>query len=147
MKFGRQKARFPKDLLDEAAKFPNGFVYEIDQRFDRDGAIPPYAIQRGWAVASDGKPTGEWEDNPNYGIRRPLKEVEQLLVDATVHAGEDVLTMLVANELVFQGQQVPFDVGITIVMDHVLGLGYAPGNEPWMHETNEGKTYTLHRMT
>ena len=57
-----------------------------------------------------------------------------------------LLELLVANELTLKGEAVPFDVGITIAMDAVLGLGYAPGPEPWMIPIDGGRRYVLQRM-
>jgi hypothetical protein len=59
---------FPNDLLDEAARVPGGWVYEIDagQVSDPDGDVPPEAIKGAWTIGADGKPTGEYAANPNY---------------------------------------------------------------------------------
>jgi hypothetical protein len=59
---------FPPHLLAQAAQTPGGWVYEIDgnQVSDPDGAVPPEAIKGAWAVGSDGRPTGEYQANPNY---------------------------------------------------------------------------------
>jgi hypothetical protein len=59
---------FPTELLAQAATTPGGWVYEIDgaQVSDPNGAVPPEAIKGGWAVGDDGKPTGEYQANPNY---------------------------------------------------------------------------------
>lgn len=67
--YGRPMEReFPTHLLDEAARTPGGWVYEIDgeQVSDPVGAVPPEAIKGAWAVGHDGKPTGEYTPNPNY---------------------------------------------------------------------------------
>jgi hypothetical protein len=53
-------------LLAEAAAWPGGWVYEIDSAFDPDGAVPPTAILGAWKVGDDGRPTGEYQANPNY---------------------------------------------------------------------------------
>ena len=145
MKF-RRRERFPVELLNEAAAHPDGWVYEIDPRYERDGAVPPHAIRRGWEVGGDGKPTGSYQDNPGFGTPRPLVSVEHILAEARALAGGAVLELLVANELTVNGQSVPFDVGITIAMDGVLALGYAPGDEPWMVPVEGGRRYVLERM-
>lgn len=58
--------RFPEALLAEALSNPNGWVYEIDPRFDPDGAVPPEGIKGAWKVGPDGLPTGEYQANANY---------------------------------------------------------------------------------
>jgi hypothetical protein len=57
---------FPDALLAEARTKPGGWVYEIDARYDPDGAVPPEGIKGGWKVGLDGVPTGEYKANPNY---------------------------------------------------------------------------------
>jgi hypothetical protein len=57
---------FPQALLEEARTKPGGWVYEIDPRYDPDGAVPPEGIKGGWKVGDDGLPTGEYQANPNY---------------------------------------------------------------------------------
>lgn len=144
MKFW-QRQRFPAELVAEAARQPGGHVYEIDPRFDRDGAVPPHAIKGAWAVGDDGKPTGEYEANPGFGVRVPLAEVTQILADLKANAGGEALEVYVGNELVVNDEPVPFDVGIAIVMDAALGEGYFPTVEPWMVEIDGGRRYLLHR--
>ena len=58
--------RFSPGLLAEAAKLPNGWVYEIRSGIDPDGAVPPEAIKGGWKIGPDGRPTGEYVPNPRY---------------------------------------------------------------------------------
>lgn len=137
---------FPVELLNEAAAHPGGWVYEIDHRYERDEAVPPHAIRRGWEVDLDGKPTGEFQDNLHFGVPLPLVAVEHILAEAKALAGGAALELLVANELTLKGQPVSFDVGITIAMDGVLALGYAPGDKPWMTPVEGGRRYLLERM-
>jgi len=40
--------------------------YEIDSRFDPNGAVPPEGIKGAWKVGDDGVPTGEYQANPRY---------------------------------------------------------------------------------
>ncbi|MCP3880874.1 MAG: hypothetical protein GY701_21135 [Sulfitobacter sp.] len=133
-------------MLAEAARLPGGTVYEIDPRFDRDGAVPGHGIVRGWTVGPDGRPTGEYVDNPGYGIRVPLSDVDQIVADARAHSAGDRLEVLVGDELTLAGNSVAFDVGIAIVMDQVLGLGFGPGEESWMQEIDGGRAYSFERV-
>jgi hypothetical protein len=57
--------------MAEAAQSAGGWVYEIDgeQVSDPNGDVPPEAIKGAWTIGDDGKPTGEYQANPNY---RPL---------------------------------------------------------------------------
>lgn len=57
---------FPARLLSEAQKLPNGWVYEIDSRFDPTGEVPFSGIIRGWKISATGQPTGEIWENPDY---------------------------------------------------------------------------------
>ena len=41
-------------------------MYEIDPRFDPNGAVPPEGIKGAWTVGDDGVPTGEYQANPRY---------------------------------------------------------------------------------
>ena len=60
------RGTFPEGLLAEARSKPNGWVYEIDARYDPDGAVPFEGIKGAWKVGADGLPTGEYWTNPNY---------------------------------------------------------------------------------
>jgi hypothetical protein len=59
----------PADLAAEAARHPNGWVYEIDANFvsDPNGYVPPEAIRSAWKVDGRGKLTGEYKENAGYG--------------------------------------------------------------------------------
>lgn len=146
MKYRRQRRPdFPAELLEEAKRYPDGWVYEIDGRYDRDGAVPAHAVRRGWRVGSDGTPTSEYQDNPGYGERKSLSDVEQVLADAKALSSADQLRLLVADDLVLRGESIPFDVGITLITDKVLAMGYVP-EEPWMQATDGGRTYRFRRV-
>jgi len=56
----------PDGLKREARRFPDGWVYEIDPRWDSDGEVPLEGIIRGWKVDETGSLTGEVWNNPNY---------------------------------------------------------------------------------
>jgi hypothetical protein len=64
-----RRATPPAQLVAEAARHPNGWVYEIDTGFvdDPNGYVPPEAIRGGWKVDGHGKLTGEYKENPRYG--------------------------------------------------------------------------------
>jgi hypothetical protein len=67
----RRSRRAPSpELVEEARRFPGGWVYEIDGTFGPDEAVPPEAIRGAWAVGSDGRLTGHYEANPRYRERR-----------------------------------------------------------------------------
>ena len=50
----------------EAKQTPGGWVYAIDGHYDRNGRVPPHAIEGAWKVNDDGEITGEFIPNPNY---------------------------------------------------------------------------------
>jgi hypothetical protein len=56
----------PEELRREARQFPNGWVYEIDPRWDANGEVPFEGIIRGWKVDENGLLTGEVWENPRY---------------------------------------------------------------------------------
>ncbi|MFH7595529.1 hypothetical protein WDV06_10565 [Streptomyces racemochromogenes] len=59
----------PPELVAEAAANPGGSVAVIDPAFigDPNGYVPGEAVQGVWVVGEDGKLTGEFVENPNYG--------------------------------------------------------------------------------
>ncbi|MFL5244588.1 MAG: hypothetical protein ACJ8FY_21010 [Gemmataceae bacterium] len=59
--------------IKEARKFPNGWVYEIDPRYDCHNYIPPQAIKGAWKVDKDGNIVGQFIPNPNYEINILVK--------------------------------------------------------------------------
>ncbi|MER5349411.1 hypothetical protein ABT093_03625 [Kitasatospora sp. NPDC002551] len=67
----RQRVRQspPPELVAEAAANPGGSVAAIDPEYigDPNGYVPAEAIQGAWVVGPDGKLTGEFRENPNYG--------------------------------------------------------------------------------
>lgn len=132
-------------MVAEAAAHPGGWVYEIDERYERDGAIPSYAVIRGWEVDSHGKLTGKSKDNPGYGVRKPLHAVEQVLTEAKAQSTKKIMELLVAPSLTVSGGDVSFDVGITIITDKVLGMGFTPAEDTWRSEIPGGFSYRWHR--
>ncbi|MFE2583194.1 hypothetical protein [Streptomyces sp. NPDC059378] len=69
---GARRRGIPKEpaLLAAAAENPGGRVAEIDARYldDPNGYVPPEAIRGAWLVDSNGKLTGEYEENPRHGV-------------------------------------------------------------------------------
>jgi len=59
----------PPALVAEALAAPGGSVAQIDPAFveDPNGYVPNEAIQGFWRVDPQGRLTGEFESNPNYG--------------------------------------------------------------------------------
>ncbi|MFJ8991264.1 hypothetical protein ACIRQH_12890 [Streptomyces sp. NPDC102279] len=59
----------PPELVAAAAANPGGSVAVIDPDLIRDpnGYVPGEAVQGVWRVGEDGKLTGEFVENPNYG--------------------------------------------------------------------------------
>ncbi|KJY32919.1 hypothetical protein VR45_21235, partial [Streptomyces sp. NRRL S-495] len=59
----------PPALVAQAAANPGGSVAVIDPDLvgDPNGYIPGEAVQGAWRVGTDGKLTGEFVENPNYG--------------------------------------------------------------------------------
>lgn len=60
------KKRPPKKAMEEAHKYPNGWVYEIDESFENEENIPPQAIKGAWKVNEKGVIIGDFVPNPNY---------------------------------------------------------------------------------
>ena len=58
----------------EAKLNPGGWVYVIDGRYDRDGAIPPEAVEGVWRVDESGEIVGEFIPNPNFVPDHPKRE-------------------------------------------------------------------------
>jgi hypothetical protein len=123
----RRNPTFPASLLAEAKRFPNANVYEIDSRFERDGAIPPWAVLRGWKIDGNGCPTGEVIENPNANRRAPLGSVEQLLAEvAVLHREGREFELFVSPQTTFNDEPVPLDVAMAIIGDKVLSIGFWP---------------------
>ncbi|MFF0142938.1 hypothetical protein ACFYRN_41785 [Streptomyces sp. NPDC005227] len=59
----------PPELVAAAAANPGGSVAVIDPDLisDPNGYVPGEAVQGVWRVGEDGKLTGEFVENPNYG--------------------------------------------------------------------------------
>ena len=54
-------------MIEEARKNPNGWVYAIEGNFGPNDAVPPEAIAGAWKVSPDGKIIeGSFRPNPNF---------------------------------------------------------------------------------
>lgn len=114
-------------MLDEAKKHPNGSVCVIDPRFDRDGAIPSWAVLRAWTVDANGIPTGEAIENPYANIRTPLRSVEQLLAEIKVFARtESEFELFISSQMTVNDAPVDDNIGMAIIGDSVLSVGFWP---------------------
>ena len=58
----------------EAKLNPGGWVYALDARYDRDGAVPPEAVQGAWRVDAAGEIVGVFIPNPNFTPGHPKRE-------------------------------------------------------------------------
>jgi hypothetical protein len=56
----------PPGALEEAKKYPNGWVYVIEGNFGADEFVPLEAIKGGWKVDESGTLTGEYWKNPRF---------------------------------------------------------------------------------
>jgi hypothetical protein len=54
------------EIIAEALKNPNGWVYVIDQAFEDIQEVPREAIKGAWKVNEKGIITGDFILNPNY---------------------------------------------------------------------------------
>lgn len=60
----------PLELVEEARRFPDGWVYEIAGSYGPEDALPPEAIEGAWKVDSHGRMTGEFTPNPRFAPNR-----------------------------------------------------------------------------
>jgi hypothetical protein len=54
------------EMIEEARRNPNGWVYVIDGDFGHNDAVPPECIVGAWKVDASGKLTGEYQANQKY---------------------------------------------------------------------------------
>lgn len=52
--------------IDEARRWPNGWVYRISSAFDPEGRVPPEAIVGAWKVDGQGRIEGDFVPNEKY---------------------------------------------------------------------------------
>jgi hypothetical protein len=55
-----------REMIDEARRNPNGWVYVIDGAYGPSDAVPPEHIVGAWKVDASGNLTGEYMANANY---------------------------------------------------------------------------------
>jgi hypothetical protein len=87
-----------EELRAQARKAPGNWLYSIDQAYDPDDGVPPYAIVGAWPVDEHGKP-GEFAHNPNYlpspmslGLPEPTDLVDAAMqMAATGHQPQGVV--------------------------------------------------------
>ncbi len=54
------------EMVAEAKRNPNGWVYKIEGKFGPNDAVPPESIVGAYKVDENGQLTGEFQANPNY---------------------------------------------------------------------------------
>jgi hypothetical protein len=52
------------------------------------------------------------------------------------------MVMLISHDLTVKGEPVPFDVGVAIIVDTILGLGFIPATNNWQREIEGGWRYS-----
>jgi hypothetical protein len=52
--------------IEEAKRFPNGWVYRIAGGFGAKDRVPPEAVVGAWRVDAQGKIVGDFIPNPRY---------------------------------------------------------------------------------
>jgi len=55
-----------KELIEQAKRSPNGWVYVIDRAFQDVEDVPKQAIKGAWKVNEKGEIIGDFIPNPNY---------------------------------------------------------------------------------
>lgn len=65
-----ESARPSQWMIDEAKRFPNGWVYEIDGEFGVTERVSPEAIRGAWPVGPDGVISGDFVPNPKFRPNR-----------------------------------------------------------------------------
>ena len=56
----------PPQAIQQAARVPGGWVYEIVGSYGPNDSIPPERIRGAWRVLPDGRLSGEFAPNPRY---------------------------------------------------------------------------------
>ena len=69
-----KKIPYPGEI-EEAKRFPDGWVYRIAGGFGPNEGVPPEAIIGAWKVDGSGMITGEFQVNSNYDPQKwPSKD-------------------------------------------------------------------------
>ena len=77
-------------LQAEAARTPNGWVYDIDWTYRPEARVPPEAIRGSWRVDESGHLTGEFASNPNYRpVLRPNRKPAPYVVAGARHLRDE----------------------------------------------------------
>ena len=59
------------EMIQEARKNPNGWVYAIDGNYGPNDAVPPEAIAGAWKIDAAGNIVpGSFQPNPKYKAKR-----------------------------------------------------------------------------
>jgi hypothetical protein len=61
-----KKRNLSLELINEAKKHPNGWVYVLDKKYEGKEEVPSEFIKGAWRVNEIGEIVGEFETNPNY---------------------------------------------------------------------------------
>ncbi|OKI65029.1 hypothetical protein AMK15_12045 [Streptomyces sp. MJM1172] len=136
----------------EAARSPDGWVYEIDQFVDAAGRVPPYAIIGAWRVDHGGNVTDEFKRNPGYrpsprslGMGEPTDAVDAAIqLAATGYGGSSGVHLELMRSSAFV---IPGSVS-RLMLSHSLDTGeerilevftdgrHAPDSEPELQVVN-----------
>jgi hypothetical protein len=61
-----ERSEPPPEAVEQAARVPGGWVYEIYGDYGPEDTIPVEHIRRRWRVLPDGTLSGEFEPNPQF---------------------------------------------------------------------------------
>lgn len=65
-----EKNRPSQEIIKEAKRYPNGWVYQIDREYYFKKNVPPDAIAGAWKVDRNGNIVGDFIPNPNYNPKQ-----------------------------------------------------------------------------
>ena len=65
-----------QEMIDEAKRNPNGWIYKIDCKYPDGDNIPPEAIEGAWRVNESGEIFGDFVKNDSY---RPIEKSRRIL--------------------------------------------------------------------
>ncbi|MFS4466199.1 hypothetical protein [Maribacter sp. 2210JD10-5] len=58
--------KITSELIEEAKKNPNGWIYVLDKEYEGKEEVPPEFIQGAWKVDGKGEIEGDFMPNPKY---------------------------------------------------------------------------------